>query len=96
MDFHWRKAWARRLVEQGWREGLTYRELSERSGASERSLRRWTRALRLEKASRPISERVVAEEGATPRVADCANSGFTELPTKPSSRIQVEVSLRLG
>ena len=50
MDLQWQAARRRAWIELGEREDLTFRELSERSGVAERTLRRWSAALRAQRA----------------------------------------------
>jgi len=56
MDLQWQVARRRKCIELGEREGLTFRQLSERVGVCTRTLRRWSAVLRMQRARDPLGE----------------------------------------
>ena len=56
MDLQWQVARRRKCIEVGEREGLTFRQLSERFGFCTRTLRRWSAQLRQQRARDPLGE----------------------------------------
>lgn len=95
MDLHWQATRMREWIGVGEREGLTFRELSRRSGLGERSLRRWCAVLRKRGMREPfkLEERPVPELIEPPSKADSADTprparkrAFVELADPASPR----------
>jgi hypothetical protein len=104
MDLQWQVARRRAWIELGERENLTFRELSERSGLAERTLRRWSAALRaqrlrdaLGKQQRRLETRVEQSVNEVLAEGELAALGQSfvepiEASSKPKDQIQIELS----
>ncbi len=86
-----------RLLEQREREGLTYPELSKRSGVPPSTLQRWGRRLRpvAESPAEPFVELVAEEAQESARVEVVLRSGHTLFlePGPPSAGLAELVTL---
>ena len=108
MDLQWQVARRRKCIELGEREGLTFRQLSERVGVCTRTLRHWSAVLRMQRARDPLGEyerrfheRVLlaTDPGRTEDEQKSLDQSFVKVLEEPApapSPNRIEIVLRGG